>query len=286
MRKYNENYGDIGTVPENDYEGVFYEPADEFNRRTGANPTLRTGPVLKIKSNKAPKSAENSNTFENSYANSKQTANIRFPSFRKKRAVDRIHSDKIDKFQNLTASKVFKSNGWQLNPFSVLFVSFRKQVLTHNDLRLHVTPFGNCFTFKQPSNVQQETGGPGNGLKIGLNIMQDYHTEMLKEHMDQDGLDISEVHSEAGLRVYLYDPKEKFPDMNSGVDVSPGLKASLAITQHRHDYMHEPWGTCNQTTKSKDYENYTLPECLEECYSVFILWTAIFLIFQHIENIY
>merc|ERR1739848_354642 len=55
--------------------------------------------------------------------------------------------------------------------------------------------------------------------------------------------------------------------MSNGVDVGPGQKANIAITQNNYEFMHQPWGLCDYDTRNQRiYENYTLPECLEECY--------------------
>ena len=81
--------------------------------------------------------------------------------------------DKFEVHENLTVSDVLTTNGWHINDDSVLFLSFRKKKLDiEKRLKVQMGPYGNCFTFNHP--YHQETAGSGNGMKIGLNIMQDY----------------------------------------------------------------------------------------------------------------
>ena len=135
--------------------------------------------------------------------------------------------DKYEVHQNLTVSDVLTTNGWHINSDSVLFLSFRKRKLDiETKLKVQMGPYGNCFTFNHP--YHQETAGSGNGLKIGLNIMQDYHTELLRQHILDQQLDITDIYTNTGVRVFVYDPKEHFPDMEKGVDIAPGVKASIS----------------------------------------------------------
>ena len=135
--------------------------------------------------------------------------------------------DKYEVHQNLTVSDVLTTNGWHINSDSVLFLSFRKKKLDiETKLKVQMGPYGNCFTFNHP--YHQETAGSGNGLKIGLNIMQDYHTELLRQHILDQQLDITDIYTNTGVRVFVYDPKEHFPDMEKGVDIAPGVKASIS----------------------------------------------------------
>lgn len=68
-------------------------------------------------------------------------------------------------------------------------------------LRKHLTPHGNCITFNH--KYTQATAGPGNGLRLGINIMQDYYTEV-DTLLKQRGIDTGDMKKESGLNVFIY----------------------------------------------------------------------------------
>ena len=173
-----------------------------------------------------------------------------------------INSKFTKKYGNNTVSKILSTNGWQISDNTVLHLAFRGKQLSLDKLKVESSPQGNCFLFKQP--YEQATAGSGNGLTIILNVMQDYYTNQYGSTGKPSS--IPEVNPEAGVKVYLFNPEVSFPKFMSGVDVSPGKKASIAMNEVHHQLMFEPWGMCNEKTQTAEYANYTLEGCLQDCY--------------------
>ena len=203
--------------------------------------------------------------FQEHYENSEssESAHRSIEEVKRELQTDIFHMPEefIHKYDNLTLSEVLDSSGWHINDHSVFSVSFRKKEFEPSEvLNNHITSQGNCFEFHH--SYDQATAGPGNGLKISLNVMQDFYTE----HVVGDDISFNDIQPEAGLSVYIYNPKEKFPDFQHRIDILPGTKATIAVTNFTYEMAVKPWGICDEETNSEELHNYSLAECLESCY--------------------
>jgi len=173
-------------------------------------------------------------------------------------------------YENLTISDLLNSHGWRINVQTVPYLGYRKQDLKRGrDLNKEPTIHGNCITFDTDSmpdgvDLKQNTGGGSNGLKLILNIQQDYYTDAVREMEDHS--DLPFANSIAGIKVFIHDHDEVLPMYEGGIDVGPGSHASIGMVKEKYTTMWKPWGDCDEET-IKLGKSDTINTCLQICYS-------------------
>ena len=161
-----------------------------------------------------------------------------------------------DQYKNKTISSVLDEIGWKVNEMSIFFAKFKNSPINlKKRITKVMTPQGYCGLFN--TSLPQTTAGDGNGLKLFVNIQQDYYT------LDMINLELSTL-EQAGVNVYIYKKNVKYPDLSKPISIPPGRIASLALVEERFEYMERPWGACDP--ELKDSENHFRRDCLEECY--------------------
>ena len=133
--------------------------------------------------------------------------------------------------------------------------------------------FGKSADFANKNqDFRQKTGGSSNGLKMILNIQQDYYTDAVRE--EEDHSDLPFANSIAGVKVFIHDKNELLPMYESGIDVGPGSHASIGMVKNEFTNMWKPWGDCDykqSVMEDGSFEDiFTINTCLQICYSAFI----------------
>ena len=199
--------------------------------------------------------------------------------------IEELLSDYDPEYENLTISNILNTHGWKINLPTVPYIGYLKQdieraVWLAKDPTIH----GNCMTFNTAAveasadfanknqDFRQKTGGSSNGLKMILNIQQDYYTDAVRE--EEDHSDLPFANSIAGVKVFIHDKNELLPMYESGIDVGPGSHASIGMVKNEFTNMWKPWGDCDykqSVMEDGSFEDiFTINTCLQICYSAFI----------------
>lgn len=173
--------------------------------------------------------------------------------------------------ENLTISKALNKFGWILNQQSMPFLIFKDKTYAPKEaFKMEYTSEGVCFTLNQDAAKQvyfeQKVNGQGNGLTIGINLMQNSYTELQSSLYNQDKTDPTRLNQDAGAKIYIYHENEPFAPLSNPISLLPGVKTHISMEKFIYNYMHKPWGDCDLETKSKKYEFYTENACLQYCY--------------------
>ena len=183
--------------------------------------------------------------------------------------IKELMEDFSPEHENITISDLLGSHGWKINIGTVPYIGYRKQDLKRSILEIEPTIHGNCMTFdteliNEKIDLKQKTAGSSNGLKLILNIQQDYYTDAIRENENHN--DLPFTNSIAGLRVFIHDHDEVLPLYESGIDVGPGKHASIGLIKQEYNSMYKPWGNCDKET-IKENSNDTMNTCLQTCYA-------------------
>ncbi|XP_038057116.1 acid-sensing ion channel 1C-like [Patiria miniata] len=135
------------------------------------------------------------------------------------------------------------------------------------------TSYGNCWTFNsgRTGPILTETNpGSGNGLKMYIDIQQSQYTETKND--------------EAGLKVLVHDQSTPPMVESSGLALSPGVHAFMAVKRHQYLNLEPPYGKCDSSRKLKRFDSYTFDGCNIECRADVVLEKCHCRLVQHPGN--
>ena len=174
-----------------------------------------------------------------------------------------LEQELMEKYPNLTVSEMLYRHGWNLDKQSILYTKIKGNPKNITKIwRPVLMKEGICFQLND--RVLQQNSGPGNGITVALNLMQNHYTE-LNPTLNRE-IDVANLPATVGARVYIYDPNEPFPDISNGVDIAPGFKTNIGLNKFKYLYMKKPWGLCDQITLEDAMSDYTMQGCLASCY--------------------
>ncbi|XP_022086804.1 acid-sensing ion channel 1-like [Acanthaster planci] len=146
--------------------------------------------------------------------------------------------------------------GFRMDNVTLLACSWRgkRNSCSAEDFSHVFTSYGNCWTFNSGKTgpvLTESYSGSGNGVSLLVDIQQSEYTE-------------TET-IEAGLKIQVHDQVTPPTVESSGLALSPGVHAFMAVRRQQYLNLEHPYGKCDASRTLKRYDNYTLEGCNIEC---------------------
>lgn len=136
----------------------------------------------------------------------------------------------------------------------------------------------NCHTFNGGQivgNEQSKLTVRSSGQQEGLSLILYLESDNGDQLYNGTYYTYSNIGNAAGTRINVHPPNSRPQPLAEGVDIPPGVSASVGVSMSQYFHLDDPYGFCEELDKNKNgeepYYQYTMQTCVAQCQQNYIM---------------